>query len=217
MILYLLGLLSYYKLRNKPVPLGVCLLFFGVVTVPAATTLFFLINTHWIFQLLAFAGGLFCWTFIEYFSHRFLMHGKEKEDYRKSYHFVHHSNPGVIFTNDLKRTFYSLVAIALICLAILYSPYLFLPAGIITGFALYNFMHLCLHKHWASCLLGGLQRYHMQHHFGKTENCFGVTSMLWDRVFNTLVKSEKVGSLKAREVYFGGSKRENSITHKQAV
>src|SRR5215204_4044149 len=118
MIFYLLGLLSYYKLRNKPVPASICLLFFTVITVPPAATLFFFINKHWTFQLLAFAGGLFCWTFIEYFTHRFLMHGKEKEDYQKSYHFVHHSNPGVIFTNTLKRIFYSLVAIALISLSV---------------------------------------------------------------------------------------------------
>ena len=80
MIFYLLGLLSYYKLANKPVPASICLLFFGVVSVPPAITLFFLVNKHWTFQFLAFAGGLFCWTFIEYFIHRFLMHSHEKED-----------------------------------------------------------------------------------------------------------------------------------------
>jgi sterol desaturase/sphingolipid hydroxylase (fatty acid hydroxylase superfamily) len=216
MIFYLLGLLSYYKIRNKPVPASICLLFFGVIAVPPATTLFFLIYNHWIFQLLAFAGGLFCWTFIEYFTHRFLMHGKEKENYQKSYHFVHHSSPGVIFTNNFKRTFYSLVAITLNCLAIFYNHYLLLPAGIITGFALYNFMHLCLHKHWASYWFGKLQYYHMQHHFGQTENCFGVTSMLWDRIFNTITKSEKTGSIKALDVYYGRSSKK-LITHKQAV
>lgn len=217
MIFYMLGILSYYKLANKPVPATICLLFFAVVTVPPAATLFFLLNKHWVFQLLAFTGGLFCWTFIEYFIHRFLMHGKEKEDYRKSHHFVHHSNPGVIFTNNFKRIFYSLAAIALTCAGFIYNYYLLLPAGIITGFALYNFMHLCLHKHWASNLLGKLQHFHMQHHFGQTENCFGVTSMLWDRVFNTITKSEKAGSIKAMELYYGEPNNKEIITHKQAI
>jgi len=215
MIFYLLGLLSYYKLANKSAPATVCLLFFAVITVPSATTLYFLINSHWIFQLLAFAGGLFCWTFIEYFTHRFLMHGKEKEDYRKSYHFVHHLNPGVIFTNNLKRIFYTLVAVVLTCSGIVYSYYLLLPAGIITGFALYNFMHLFLHKQCASRWLRRLQQFHMQHHFGQTETCFGVTSMLWDKLFNTTVKSVKAGSVKAMELYYGKTK--NLITNKKAI
>jgi len=216
MIFYLLGMLGYYKLTNKPAPASICLLFFAVVTVPPVTTLYFMINKHWIFQVIAFAGGLFCWTFIEYFTHRFLMHGKEKEDYRKSYHFVHHSNPGVIFTNNLKRIFYSLVALVLTCVGIIYNYYFLLPAGIITGFALYNFMHLFLHKHWASIWLRNLQQFHMQHHFGQTENCFGVTSMLWDRIFNTTVKSEKPGSIKAMDLYYGKSNKK-LITHKQAI
>ena len=91
MIFYLLGLLSYYKLANKPVPASICLLFFAVVTVPSAATLFFFVNKHWTFQLIAFGGGVFCWTFFEYFIHRFMMHGKEKKDYHKSLHFHHHA------------------------------------------------------------------------------------------------------------------------------
>ena len=89
MIFYLLGLLSYYKLANKSVPASICLLFFAVITVPPAATLFFFINKHWTFQVIAFAGGLFCWTFIEYFIHRFMMHGKDKKEYHKSFHFNH--------------------------------------------------------------------------------------------------------------------------------
>ena len=88
MIFYLLGLLSYYKLANKPVPASICLLFFAVITVPPAATLFFFVNKHWTFQLIAFAGGVFCWTFFEYFIHRFMMHGKEKKEYHKSFIFT---------------------------------------------------------------------------------------------------------------------------------
>ena len=217
MIFYLLGILSYYKLARKPVPASICLLFFAVVTVPPATTLFFIINKHWVFQVLAFAGGLFCWTFIEYFAHRFLMHEKEKEDYRKSHHFVHHTNPGVIFTNNLKRIFYSAVALALTCFSIIYNSYLLLPAGIITGFALYNFMHLCLHKHWASNWFGRLQKFHMQHHFGQTEKCFGVTSTWWDKLFNTTARADKIAGARSIDLYFGNNNKQDLITHKQAV
>jgi len=216
MIFYLLGLLSYYKLANKPVPASICLLFFAVVTVPPAATLFFFVNSHWTFQLIAFAGGVFCWTFIEYFIHRFMMHGKEKKEYHKSLHFNHHVT-GTIFTSQVKRILYSFGAIILTALSIFFSSYLFLIAGIATGLSLYSYMHVWLHKPWASKWIGGLQKFHMQHHFGQTEKCFGVTNTWWDRIFNTAGKTEKVAGAKSIELYFGKKSTQNLITHKQAV
>ena len=216
MIFYLLGLLSYYKLANKPAPASVCLLFFAVVTLPPAATLFFFVNKHWTFQLIAFAGGVFCWTFFEYFIHRFMMHGKEKKEYHKSLHFHHHVT-GTIFTSQVKRILYSLAAVILIAFSIFISSYLFLIAGIATGLSLYSYMHVLLHTPWASKWIGGLQKFHMQHHFGQTEKCFGVTNTLWDKIFNTTGKADKVGGAKSIELYFGKKYTQDLITHKQAV
>jgi sterol desaturase/sphingolipid hydroxylase (fatty acid hydroxylase superfamily) len=216
MIFYLLGLLSYYKLANKPVPASICLLFFAVVTVPPAATLFFFVNKHWTFQLIAFAGGVFCWTFIEYFIHRFLMHGKEKKEYHKSLHFHHHVT-GTIFTSQVKRILYALGAIILISISIFFSSYLFLIAGIATGLSLYSYMHVLLHKPWASKWIGSLQKFHMQHHFGQTDQCFGVTNTWWDRIFNTAGKADKIAGAKSIELYFGNKSTQDLITHKQAV
>ena len=216
MIFYLLGMLSYYKLANKPVPATICLLFFAVVTVPPTATLFFFVNKHWTFQLIAFAGGLFCWTFFEYFIHRFMMHGKEKKEYHKSLHFHHHVT-GTIFTSQVKRILYSSGAMILTGLSIFFSSYLFLLAGIATGLSLYSYMHVLLHKPWASRWIGGLQKFHMQHHFGQTEKCFGVTNTLWDKIFNTAGKAEKVAGAKSIELYFGKKSTQDLITHKQAV
>jgi sterol desaturase/sphingolipid hydroxylase (fatty acid hydroxylase superfamily) len=216
MIFYLLGLLGYYKLANKAVPASICLLFFAVVTVPPATTLFFLVNKHWAFQLIAYAGGLFCWTFVEYFIHRFSMHGKEKEEYYKTDHFQHHTNPGIIFTGQLKRISASIVAILFTWTSIAFSNYLFLPAGFITGFAMYLNMHRLLHSPLASKWFSRLQKFHMQHHFGQTEKCFGVTSTWWDHLFNTAGKTEKSASAKKISLYFGDNNNQ-LINHKQAV
>ena len=216
MIFYLVGLLGYYRLANQPVPASICLLFFAVITVPPAATLFFFVNKHWTFQLIAFAGGVFCWTFFEYFIHRFMMHGKEKKEYHKSSHFHHHVT-GTIFTSQVKRILYSLAAVILIAFSIFISSYLFLIAGIATGLSLYSYMHVLLHKPWASKWIGGLQKFHMQHHFGQTEKCFGVTNTLWDKVFNTAGKADKVAGAKSIELYFGKKYTQDLITHKQAV
>ena len=214
MIFYLIGVLGYYKLAKKPVPAGICLLFFATVTIPPATTLLFLLNTHWIFQVLAYAGGLFCWTFIEYFVHRFLMHGKE--DYHKSDHFLHHTNPTKIFTGQVKRILFSAVAIFVTWCSISFSVYLLLPAGFITGFALYINVHRVLHSAWASKWFSGLQKFHMQHHLGQTESSFGVTTTFWDKLFNTTCKADKAISAKKVDVYFGDDSKQLS-NHKQAV
>lgn len=207
MIFYLLGLLSYYKIRNKPVPASICLLFFGVVTVPPTTTLFFFINKHWTFQAIAFAGGLFCWTFIEYFVHRFLLHRRENKNYHETDHFNHHHNPGHIFASYLKRLLVSVIAFLAIWCSILFSNYLFLPAGILTGYAVYGYVHVWLHKAWASKWLSRLQKFHMSHHSGQTEKCFGVTFTWWDRLFNTAGTNEKLITEKIKQVYFGNTKQ----------
>lgn len=217
MIFYLLGLLSYYKLANKPVPASICLIFFAVVTVPPATTLFLLINNHWVFRLLAFAGGLFCWTFIEYFAHRFLMHKKESKSYHKCHHFHHHKNPGIIFTNSVKRMLFLSAAVIALWSSIFFSNYLFLPAGILMGFAFYGYMHVWLHKSWASKWIGGLQHFHMCHHFGQTEKCFGVTVTWWDKIFNTIGEGKKNIGTKTIDLYFGVTEGQSLITHKQAI
>ena len=145
------------------------------------------------------------------------MHSHEKEDYYKSNHFLHHTNPGTIFTDTAKRIIFSATAILVIVISILFSNYLLLPAGIITGFALYINMHRILHNRSASKWFGRLQKFHMQHHFGQTEKCFGVTSTLWDKIFNTTGKKEKMVSAKTVELYFGKKYQKEIITHKQAI
>lgn len=208
MIFYLLGLLSYYKLAGKPVPVGICLLFFAVVTVPPATTLYLLLNKHWVFEVVAFAGGLFCWTFIEYFIHRFLMHAKEKKGYHEGHHF-HHHRTGIIFTTTLKRIIFLSAAVASLWAGVFISGYILLPAGILMGFALYSYMHTWLHKPWAAKWLSRLQKFHMQHHSGQTERCFGVTTTIWDRIFNTAATKHTLPGEKATNVYYA------NMTHKK--
>ena len=213
MIFYLFGLLGYYKLVNKPVPMGICLAFFGMLAVPPVITIYFFIEKHWIFQLMAFAGGMICWTFIEYFVHRFWLHRKENKKYYSSHHFYHHKQPGQIFTTALKRFVISVTAFLLLTGSILYSSYLFLPAGIATGYALYGYMHVWLHKEWSAHWFGRLRAFHMQHHCNQAGKCFGVTVTWWDKIFNTGLSIGKTIGEKASKLYFNDKEStENSLT-----
>lgn len=211
MIFYLLGLLSYYKAIKKPVPIGICLAFFGMLAVPPVITLYFLINKHWVFQLIAFVSGLICWTFIEYFVHRFWLHKKEDRYYYTSHHFLHYTQPKKIFTKAARRVAITMIAISLLTGSILYSNYLFLPAGISAGYALYENMHVWLHQPWSSQWFGNLQKFHIQHHCVQTEKCFGVTFTWWDRIFNTSLTSDKMISEKARKIYFKGNELKENL------
>ena len=202
MIFYLLGILGYYKAMRKPVPAGICLAFFAVVTVPPTITLFLLLNQHWIFRLIAFAGGIFCWTFFEYCIHRFLMHRKTNDHYHKSMHFHHHTHPDSILFGNARRILVAILTATLTLCGVVFSNYLLLPAGMLTGFSLYSFMHMWLHQSWASRWLSNLQAFHIQHHCGHPETCFGISSTWWDRIFNTVPASVKNISEKTRSFYF---------------
>jgi sterol desaturase/sphingolipid hydroxylase (fatty acid hydroxylase superfamily) len=210
MIFYLLGILGYYKLRKQPVPMAICLAFFAVITIPPGTTLYLLMHKHWIFQLLAFAGGLFCWTFVEYFMHRFLMHGRENKQYHESSHFHHHKEPNKLFVTGVKRLLLTISALALIGCTIFFSPYLALPAGILTGFSIYTYMHLWLHKRWATRWMGMLQRFHMQHHCGHPDTCYGVISTWWDHLFGTVPQKNTEITEKKLVFYFNGKKEKEA-------
>lgn len=211
MIFYLLGVLAYYKTIKKPVPIGICLAFFGMLAVPPVITLYILINKHWVFQLIAFVSGWICWTFIEYFVHRFWLHKKEDRHYYTSHHFLHHTQPKKIFTTAARRIAITMIAISLLTGSILFSSYLFLPAGISAGYALYGYMHVWLHQPWSAQWFGGLQKFHMQHHCGHTEKCFGVTFTWWDRMFNTMPLAERNITTKAKEVYFSNTDKQKLI------
>lgn len=177
MIYYLIGLLSYYKLAKKTVPWTICLIFIAVVTIPPGITLHLFINKHWAFQLVAFAGGLFYWTFIEYYLHRFLMNKKIKG----------FTFPEKIVTTAFGRWAILILALSIFSSAVLISNYLFLPAGILTGCALCCFIHKQLHQPTTFRWLGKLSRSHSLFHQSGGKIYFGITTTLWDRLFNSVI------------------------------
>jgi len=197
MIFYMLGLLSYYKLANKPVPLGICLAFFAAVTIVPGTALFLLVNTHWIFQVFAFGGGFFCWTFLEYFTHRFLLHGSSGNHLARI-HTSHHSFPEKTGNRFLRRLISFMPALFVIQAAILFSVYLWFFAGILSGYALYGYLHTRLHSPGSSKWLDQLQHFHQLHHASRAEYCFGLCSRWWDWIFNTVPAGSLEISLKSK-------------------
>jgi hypothetical protein len=194
MIFYLMGLLGYYKLAGKAVPRHICLVFFAAVVIPPGVTLYLLIHTHWFFQLLAFAAGIFCWTFIEYFIRRF---------------FLHHQYPDEIYSTAIQRIIYLAMASALLAAAIWFSPYLFLPAGIAAGLVLYAFIHVLLKQSWAVKIFPKLRELHLKHQGAVVRQCYGVTVYFWDLLFNTHHINPGISGVKKRRFFSNKLKAEN--------
>lgn len=138
-------------------------------------------------------GGLFFWTFTEYFMHRYVFHfephGKFMERIHFIFHGVHHDYP-----NDAKRLvmppsvsiplatgFYFLFTIFLseYYVAAFYS-------GFMAGYLFYDMSHYALHHaNFKSAFWKKLKKHHMQHHYQDASKGYGVSSDIWDRVFDS--------------------------------
>jgi sterol desaturase/sphingolipid hydroxylase (fatty acid hydroxylase superfamily) len=139
--------------------------------------------------------GLFLWTFFEYLMHRFLFHGLSKIPRFNHVHYIVHGMHHV-YPTDPRRVifppFMGLIIgglIALMVYFILPSSWFFgTMAGFIVGYCWYECMHYASHHvRWKGFWLKRLKRHHLLHHHNEAfkDKNYGVTTVLWDRVFNT--------------------------------
>jgi sterol desaturase/sphingolipid hydroxylase (fatty acid hydroxylase superfamily) len=145
-----------------------------------------------------FMIGLFLWTLAEYTLHRFVFHfpakGEKMEKIIFLFHGVHHAQPQCktrlvmppVVSIPLAALFYGLFY--LVFAVLLKIPVWTAPtfSGFIIGYLIYDLTHYATH-HFA--MRAGyakyIKRYHMQHHYKTPDKRFGVSSPLWDMVFNT--------------------------------
>jgi len=149
-------------------------------------------------NLYLFMGGVLLFTLIEYLVHRFAFHIEmDTEAKAKFQYFVHGAHHA--FPRDKSRL--AMPPIASILLAVgffaLYKVimgYNGLPftAGFLSGYAIYLCIHYSIHSFRPpKNFLKILWRHHAMHHFKQQNAAFGVSSPLWDVVFNTMPDSRK--------------------------
>jgi len=142
-----------------------------------------------------FVVGVFFWTLFEYLMHRFMFHVLAQISGLSHFHYVihgmHHEYPldpyRVIFPPFLSLGLGSIIAG--ICALLLPQAWFFgFLAGFMTGYCWYEFVHYASHQiKWKNPWLKRLKRHHLLHHHNeafKNKN-YGVTTVLWDRVFST--------------------------------
>jgi sterol desaturase/sphingolipid hydroxylase (fatty acid hydroxylase superfamily) len=140
----------------------------------------------------AAAGGLFVWTFSEYWLHRTLFHWVPRASWGPRFHFflhgVHHD-----YINDRYRLVMPPAAAAVLA-AMFYGLWWLLlgawvfpfMAGKIAGYIAYDMTHYYVHHgHVRGAWFKRLRAHHMNHHHNKVERKFGVSTTLWDHVLGT--------------------------------
>ncbi|MBT8232738.1 MAG: fatty acid hydroxylase [Saprospiraceae bacterium] len=140
-----------------------------------------------------YIGGLAIWTIVEYLFHRFIFHYVPKSKLGRKLHFmmhgVHHAYPNdslrlvmpPAMSIPLSTGFYFIFKLSF---GGLYAP---IFAGFLTGYLAYDMLHYATHhaKFIKGKWFDKLKHHHMRHHFQDPDNGFGVSSAVWDRVFNT--------------------------------
>ena len=129
--------------------------------------------------------GLFTWTILEYFIHRFILHGNNR---LQRAHMLHHDNPHELIAAP------TLLGASLF-LIVMYIPLLLLTnfwiatsitVGNIIGYVYYGWMHYAVHRQAPSgYFMKHRKKIHAKHHHKDNMKNFGVTSDLWDAWFKT--------------------------------
>ncbi|HEY6560365.1 MAG TPA: sterol desaturase family protein [Polyangiaceae bacterium] len=168
-----------------------------VLFVPASLGLLWQSVTQANVSLVASLGlaltGFFAWTLTEYWLHRLFFHwqpgGKWGERMHFLVHGVHHKWP---------RDKYRLVMPPAVSISLFFAFlgifYLILGvrfmwafhAGFVVGYMVYDLTHYYIHHFSPKSEYGRkLKKHHMLHHFKSHDSRFGVSNMVWDRVFDT--------------------------------
>lgn len=151
------------------------------------------------YKVLSIGGGLFAWTLLEYFMHRFVFHfpakGKISQKIFYLFHGIHHAYP----SDSLRLVMPPAVSIPLavffyFLLSFILPELVFPPAfaGLVVGYLCYDMIHYATHHlPMKGRATSYLKRYHLLHHFKESDKGYGVSSPIWDFVFSTRYSERK--------------------------
>jgi hypothetical protein len=151
--------------------------------------------------LLSFAAGLAAWTWIEYFAHRYILHGRFPDGpglyqhflhkYFDHLHWEHHKRPwdGNHINGTIKDTLPFVAPMALLSFL---APVWSLPAlvaGIVQAYVVEEWVHHSVHFYdFESYYFRYIRRHHLYHHSPKgMDIAFGLTNGFWDVVYDTRI------------------------------
>lgn len=145
-----------------------------------------------------FIAGVLSWTLFEYAAHRYLFHFNAESQLSQRivyiFHGNHHEYPRDrmrLFMPPVPSTIFAAIVFGAIWILFrIFSgsgdyAWIFFP-GFLMGYLMYVSMHYAIHRYAPPKHLKALWRNHHLHHYKYPDKGFGVSSSLWDHVFNTL-------------------------------
>jgi sterol desaturase/sphingolipid hydroxylase (fatty acid hydroxylase superfamily) len=155
------------------------------------------ISPLWYVGAFAFGFALL-WTFMEYILHRFVFHFQPRNKTQWQliflFHGIHHYQPHIKTRLVMPPAvsipgavvFYGLFWLVLA--SIFNVPFLVAPmfAGTVLGYISYDIIHYATHHlPMKGSVMKFLKRHHMEHHYKTPDARFGVSTSMWDHVFDT--------------------------------
>ncbi|XP_032589792.1 dihydroceramide fatty acyl 2-hydroxylase FAH2 [Drosophila grimshawi] len=148
--------------------------------------------------------GVLFWTLLEYSLHRWVFHVKLTSDsgpWLCTLHFMIHGLHHKVPFDPMRLVFPPLPGVILA--TVIYTPLYFILqnhhprlilVGALVGYLGYDMIHYYLHYGSPSAgqHLYEMKRYHYQHHFAHQDLGYGISSPLWDIVFNTRIYLRKL-------------------------
>ena len=140
--------------------------------------------------------GITSWTLSEYLLHRYIGHKKKGSHGFTKEHRAHHVD-GNHFMPTLKKITISLkvlLPLTGISILLLDIPNGFsFSLGFALCFFLYEYLHKRAHTHPPTTAYGRwLRKHHFYHHFGAPNKNFGVTTPIWDIIFQSYATTDIV-------------------------
>jgi sterol desaturase/sphingolipid hydroxylase (fatty acid hydroxylase superfamily) len=197
------------------IPMIVMMLYFSAVK----------LNTSAVGICFTFLAGMFFWSLFEYTIHRFAFHFMAESERATKIVYLIHGNHHE-YPRDRQRLFmppvpsillaslvFSLMYFIATLLNLTASVFAFFP-GFMLGYLMYGTMHYAIHA-WNPPFkwMKPLWRNHHLHHYKAQEKGFGVSSTLWDHVFDTMfdLKNEKEDKEKVRDLMFVSNKKKEPV------
>ncbi|KAG0211560.1 fatty acid alpha-hydroxylase [Mortierella sp. GBA43] len=143
-----------------------------------------------------FICGIGIWTLAEYLIHRFLFHLDDlmpESTFSLVAHFLLHGIHHYLPMDRLRLVMPPALAVALeipinkiIHTLFAESKAYAIMSGLIFGYVLYDLTHYYLHHARVFKIhFKEMKTYHLAHHYKDYEGGYGITSKIWDKIFNT--------------------------------
>jgi sterol desaturase/sphingolipid hydroxylase (fatty acid hydroxylase superfamily) len=145
----------------------------------------------------AVLAGALTWSLLEYLIHRWMGHDRRFRRTPFAVEHIRHHIEGDYFAPSWKK-----VVIAVVVGAVLAGPAILVAgaaagvsyvAGLLGFYGFYELVHRRIHTHPGIGPYGRfLRRHHFRHHLVDGRANHGVTSPLWDHVFRTYQRAERI-------------------------